>query len=171
MAGAADNEGAAPADAGTDNPGVVARPPLLYLSTLLAGLAADYVLPIGLVAEALGPGWRFGGSAALILFGVAGISWAFGHFARAGTNVPTNLPAETVVTGGPYRFSRNPIYLALSAFFVGLAVLFASDWALALFPVLLAVMRYGVIAREERYLERKFGATYLAYKARVRRWL
>ena len=81
------------------------------------------------------------------------------------------MPSTTVVTTGLYRLSRNPIYLGLAALYLGLAFAANSGWAVILLLPILAVMRYGVIAREERYLEAKFGDDYRAYKARVRRWL
>ncbi|NQV80212.1 MAG: isoprenylcysteine carboxylmethyltransferase family protein, partial [Alphaproteobacteria bacterium] len=93
------------------------------------------------------------------------------RFRRAGTAVQPYKPSTTVVTDGVYRFSRNPIYLGLTAFYLGLAFAVNSGWAILLLPLVLVVMHYGVIAREERYLEGKFGAAYRDYKNRVRRWL
>ncbi len=90
---------------------------------------------------------------------------------QAGTNVPTPLPGTALVRDGIYGHSRNPIYLGLTLVFLGLAALFNSLWFLALLPVVLAVMRYGVIAREERYPTCKFGDAYLKYKSRIGRWI
>ena len=95
----------------------------------------------------------------------------FREMSRAGTNVDPYRPATTVVTGGPYRFTRNPMYVGFTLMYVGI-----SAWTNALLPILLLpavqqLMRRGVIEREERYLERKFGDDYLRYKARVRRWI
>ena len=147
--------------------GVVVRPPLLYLGALLAGLAADWLHP----ARAMPAGYRFTLGPALVVAALALAFWAFARFRRAGTNVPTNRPTLALVTDGPYRFSRNPIYLGLTALYRGLAVIAGSLWAvLLIFPVL-AVMRWGVIAREERYLEARFGQPYRDYMARVRRWI
>ena len=80
-------------------------------------------------------------------------------------------PATALVTSGPYRFSRNPGYLALTLAYIGISVAADTVWMLALLLPALAIVRYGVIAREERYLEGKFGEAYLAYKAAVGRWL
>lgn len=87
------------------------------------------------------------------------------------TNVHPSLPATTLVVAGPFRFSRNPMYLARTLLYVGLALLANALWVLAALVPLLIVMHYGVIKREERYLERQFGDAYLQYRAAVRRWL
>ena len=92
-------------------------------------------------------------------------------FRAAGTPVPGNRPATTVVRTGPYRFSRNPIYLAFSALQVGIALWVDSLWLLATLVPALALMSFRVIPREERYLEARFPSEYLPYKSSVRRWL
>jgi protein-S-isoprenylcysteine O-methyltransferase Ste14 len=90
---------------------------------------------------------------------------------RAGTRVEANKPTTTIVTDGPYRFTRNPIYIGMFLGQAGLAIGFDSLWVLVMLMPFYLVIRYGVIAREEDYLDRKFGAAYRVYKARVRRWL
>ena len=90
---------------------------------------------------------------------------------RAGSNVPTSLPTTTIVETGPYRFTRNPIYPAMVLGLIGLAIVFNSLWLLLVAVPFALVIRYGVIAREEAYLERKFGDVYRRYRSRVRRWL
>ena len=90
---------------------------------------------------------------------------------RAGSNVPTRLPTTIIVETGPYRFTRNPIYLGMVLGLIGLAIAFNSLWPLMTLVPFALVIRYGVIAREEAYLERKFGDVYRHYRARVRRWL
>jgi len=92
-------------------------------------------------------------------------------FRRAGTSVPTQTPTTALVIRGLYHYSRNPIYIALSLVHLGVAVAVDSPWIAATLPIVLIVIRYGVIAREEAYLEAKFGQAYRDYKARVRRWL
>ena len=94
-------------------------------------------------------------------------------FVRSKTTInPIKIEkASALVTGGVYRFTRNPMYLAMTALYLGFALAFDSPVMLALLLPLLALMRWGVIAREERYMAAKFGAPYAAYKARVRRWL
>ena len=90
---------------------------------------------------------------------------------RAGTNIRPDLPTTALVTEGPFRFTRNPLYLGLTLMYAGIALLIPGTWPLLLLVPVLLVMRWGVIAREERYLERKFGEPYRAYLGRVRRWL
>jgi protein-S-isoprenylcysteine O-methyltransferase Ste14 len=99
------------------------------------------------------------------------VGWAIATITLAGSNVPTNLPTTTIVGTGPYRFTRNPIYLGMVLGLIGLAIALNSLWLLlTLVPFALAI-RYGVVAREEAYLERKFGDVYRRYCAHVRRWL
>lgn len=150
-----------------DHPGVITHPPFLYAGALVAGAALDWLVPLPMLAAGGGqvPG------IVLIALGVALGGWCAVLFVRAGTNVPTHKPSTTVVTGGPYRLSRNPIYVALTAISAGIALWANSAWMLGLILPTLVIMRIGVIDREERYLEAKFGDDYRSYKARVRRWL
>ena len=90
---------------------------------------------------------------------------------RAQTPVDPYSPSTAIVVEGPYRYTRNPLYLALTLFYLALASIVNSVWPLLLLPLVLLVIQRGVIAREERYLEQKFGEQYLRYKSRVRRWL
>jgi len=90
---------------------------------------------------------------------------------RAGTAVSTRIPTAALVTTGPFRFSRNPLSVSSTLFYLGIAIAAQSLWALVLLPVVLAVVQHGVIYREERYLEDRFGADYVRYKDRVRRWI
>jgi protein-S-isoprenylcysteine O-methyltransferase Ste14 len=152
-----------------DVAGVIAPPPLIYLAFLLAGLAIDWVLNIVLVDGDQTPRWAGGG--ALVLLAVVIMAFGVGGFSRAGTPVPTREPTRALVTTGVHGISRNPLYISLFLFYAGLAVLANSVAALVLLLPLALVIRYGVVAREERYLERKFGDAYLAYKARVPRWI
>jgi protein-S-isoprenylcysteine O-methyltransferase Ste14 len=99
------------------------------------------------------------------------LAWAIATITRAGSNVPTNRPTTTIVETGPYRFTRNPIYLSMMLGLIGLAIALNSLWLLLTLIPFALVIRYGVIAREEAYLERKFGDVYSRYRARVRRWL
>lgn len=154
-----------------DNPGVVVRPPRLYLAALALGLLVEFLLPSSLLdLNWLEPHQRIIGTA-FAACGFVLLSLCMMEFRRAGTNVPTNLPVTAIVEHGPYRFSRNPIYVALTIIYLGIAVAAKSAWVFGLIVPVLLIMRYGVVAREEAYRERKFGEAYLAYKERVRRWL
>jgi len=152
-----------------DRSGALVHPPVLYVGGLALGLVADRLWP--LPGFAFVPIARLAGGLALVLVGAAIIAAFLRQFRRAGTNVPVNRPTTALVTVGLYRYSRNPAYVGLTAIYLGLGVAFDSPWVVALAVPVLAAMRYGVIAREEAYLERKFGDAYRSYKARVRRWL
>lgn len=152
----------------SDRPDVIARPPRLALAALVVGLALDYAWPAPVLP---GTAMQYAAGSVLIVAGLALVLAAMGRFRKAGTNVPTPLPATALVTDGLYRFSRNPIYVGMSLVFAGVAVAADNAWLMGLWAVLLIVIRYGVIAREEVYLERKFGDDYRRYTASVRRWL
>ncbi len=153
----------------SDSAGVIAKPPLLYAGALALGLVAQAARPLPLIPPDAKLPRRLGG-VALLGAALAGVGWAMRTMGRAGTSVDVDTPTTALVTDGPYRYSRNPIYLALSALYLGVALLRNALWPVLLFPVLLAVMQRGVIEREERYLARRFGEEYLAYRGRVRRW-
>jgi protein-S-isoprenylcysteine O-methyltransferase Ste14 len=127
----------------------------------------DWLLPSASVANALSLPLGVG----LIAAGLTLMASFVRAFHRAGTAVEPWEPTTAIVTTGPYRISRNPGYLGMALVFSGIAVLAEALWAFAALVPTLAVMDRLVIAREERYLGRKFGAEYLDYKARVRRWL
>ena len=107
----------------------------------------------------------------LVLVGAATTLSAVGFFRRARTSLVPIRPSTTLVSTGPYRFTRNPMYLGLAVVYVGIACWLGTLWPLLLLPVVLVLVGSLVIAREERYLEAKFGEEYRAYRARVRRWL
>jgi protein-S-isoprenylcysteine O-methyltransferase Ste14 len=148
--------------------GVLFPPPLLYAGGFLLGIVLDWALALPRVPR---PPWVLGlGGLLLGIQAVVGFS-AFRQLRRARTNVNPYKPSTAVVTAGIYRRSRNPIYLSMTMLYLGLAlVLGVLGPLLLLLPVLL-VMHFGVIVREERYLDRKFGLAYRDYRASVRRWL
>jgi protein-S-isoprenylcysteine O-methyltransferase Ste14 len=158
-------------DPGT--PGVIARPPLLLLGAFLLGFVLDHLMPLPLRIPGTGLVHMISAviAGALILIGVAGFAASISNFSRAGTPVQGTKPTRTLVTTRIYRWSRNPIYLGMLFFLVGIGLAVRSPWILLLAVPLAITFRYGVIAREEVYLERRFGDAYLDYKARVRRWL
>jgi protein-S-isoprenylcysteine O-methyltransferase Ste14 len=152
---------------GEDNAEVVFAPPLFFLVPLALGWLLGYVapVPLGLPWWSALPALALIGSA-FVLFG-----WAMRTLHAKGTTHLPARPTAAIVAEGPYAVTRNPIYLAMALMYLGIALLAGLAWALALFPVAVAGVRWGAIAREERYLERKFGDAYLAYKGRVRRWV
>lgn len=148
-----------------DSAGVIAPPPLIFLGGLALGIALDVVLG-GSVPDGL---WPLG--VVVILAGVTLQGTFIAAFRRARTNIRPDRPTNTIVTTGPYRFTRNPAYIGMTLIFAGIAVVADTPWALVMLVPTLVVVDRGVIAREERYLEQKFGEAYLDYKSRVRRWL
>jgi protein-S-isoprenylcysteine O-methyltransferase Ste14 len=151
----------------TDNPGVIAQPPRIFLAALAVGFALELAWPTHFVGGVP----RFASGALLLVLGSWLVSTAMRQQRAAGTNIETHRPTETIVSDGLYRFSRNPIYLGLFGIYLGMAVLGDSLWVLGLVVPLFALMHFGVILREERYLDRKFGDVYRRYRAIVRRWL
>jgi protein-S-isoprenylcysteine O-methyltransferase Ste14 len=147
---------------------VIVRPPLAWGLAIVAGLALDWVRPLPFLPPGLPAGWL--GTIVFILALTLAVS-AIMTISRAGSNVPTNRPTTTIVERGPYRFTRNPIYLGMFLGLVGLAIAFDNLWLLLMLVPFALVIRYGVVAREEAYLERKFGDVYGGYRSRVRRWL
>ncbi len=150
-----------------DSPHVIVLPPLLYIAALAAGLLLNWAVPQPILSGDV----RYWVGGLLAALGVLIAAWARSLMERAGTNVNPMLPTTAIVTRGPFRFSRNPLYFALNLMYVGLALLTNAGWVLALIVPLLLVMHYGVIRREERDLEAKFGDGYRGYRARVRRYL
>ena len=154
----------------TGTAGVIARPPLLFLTALLLGFVLDRLLPLPFaIPEADLVRWMIVGS--LILIGVALAAAGMRNFSRAETPVPTYEPTRALVTTGIHGWTRNPIYLGLFLIYGGVGIGARSPWILILLLPLAFTIRYGVVGREEAYLERLFGDAYRAYKARVRRWL
>tara|TARA_B110001454_G_scaffold71502_1_gene69497 strand:- start:3885 stop:4355 length:471 start_codon:yes stop_codon:yes gene_type:complete len=151
-----------------DSAHVTFPPPFVYLGFLLIGLAADRVIgqPLGLPLLTRGVL-----AIALIAPGVGLLLAASGLFRRAGTDVKPWKTATALVDSGVYRFTRNPMYLGMALLYAGLAFAFASAGALLLLAVVIGIIQTQVIAREERYLETKFGDVYREYKQRVRRWI
>ena len=158
---------AAPEEKG---PNTVIRPPLLYGLGLALGLGLDALVPVSLAAG-VDRDVRYATAAAVVLAALALAGTAFFQFRRAGTNVPTWQPTLALVTDGLYARSRNPIYIALNLLYLGIAIATGSAWMLVLLLPLLLVLQFGVILREEAYLEEKFGQSYRDYRKRVRRWL
>ena len=145
----------------------LARPPLVYLSLIAVGSILEFFWRLPFLPDVLAvPVGIVLAMAAVALFTVS-----VGKFREAGTPVPGNQPTTAIVRTGAYRFSRNPIYLAFSLLHLGIAIWANSLWLVATLVAAVLVMALVVIPREERYLERRFGADYLDYKNSVRRWI
>lgn len=158
------------AQAGTgtrDHAGVPVPPPLIYVAGFLIGVAVEIAVPVDWPPAAVAiPVAVAGGALWLALDGTAMRS-----FGRAGTSMVPVRPSTALVVEGPYRFTRNPMYLGMACLYVALAFALGIVWALALLPAVILTVDRVVIAREEPYLEAKFGAAYGDYKRRVRRWV
>lgn len=150
-----------------DNAGVIVKPPFIYLGFLTAGIVLGALYP----AHFFAAGIRIFAGTVPILSGVTIVAAAFRQFQKAGTNVNPFEPTLALVTAGVYRFSRNPMYVSLTAGYLGIAIAADNLWAVAFLVPILLIMHYGVILREEKYLERKFGGAYRRYKSSTRRWL
>jgi protein-S-isoprenylcysteine O-methyltransferase Ste14 len=148
--------------------GIIAPPPLLYLGALIGGLVVQATAPFPITSS--GPmSWIPG--LVLLLAGAALARWAFVTMRRIGTSANPRERSSALATNGPFRLSRNPIYVAMTSLYLGAALVGNSWWPLLLLVPLVLVMHWGVILREERYLEAQFGEAYRRYKSVVRRWL
>jgi protein-S-isoprenylcysteine O-methyltransferase Ste14 len=154
---------------GAGTAGVIARPPLIFISALAFGVVFDRLLPLPFPLQ--------DGSAALwiiasllILLGLALMIAGIRNFSQAGTPVPTNQPTSALVTTGIHGWTRNPIYLGMFLLYGGIGIALRNPAILILALPLAFIIRHGVVGREEAYLERRFGESYRTYKTRVRRW-
>jgi len=153
-----------------DTPGVIAPPPLLALAVLLLGLALDWMFPADLLALLLTRSERIAIAVILIAAGAALAIAAMRGFRSAGTHVEPWKPSLALVTDGIFAWLRNPMYVGATFGLAGFAFALASDWMLVMTVVFVPVIHFGVVKREEHYLEAKFGDAYRAYKARVPRY-
>lgn len=151
-----------------DHANVLMHPPILWVLLVAVGYGLDFLLPLPFLPLAFLAVWV---GVAVWLAGFAFAAVAIAQFHRAGTDVRTHTPTASIVDTGIFARSRNPIYGGAHIGVVGAAIALDSLWILAMLAPFYVVIRYGVVAREEAYLERKFGQGYLAYTAKVRRWI
>jgi protein-S-isoprenylcysteine O-methyltransferase Ste14 len=147
-------------------PAIIAPPPLLFAGPWLVGFLLDLIVPLPRLPLAL----RLVGLP-LMAAGVALLAWFLRTMRRAGTPVDPREAPTALVQAGPFRYTRNPAYSGWTLLYLGVALLAGSRWALILLPAVLVAVDWGVIRREERYLQDRFGADYREYRRRVRRWL
>lgn len=153
-----------------DNPGVIAPPPLIFLSGLLLGGIIQWFYPVYILsAEYLIVSRIFG--VLVIVFGLGIVLIAKAKMQKAETNIEPWKPTNAIISDGIYSLSRNPVYVAMIFICLGVTLIFNSLWFLPFLILVLLVMHYGVILREEKYLEKKFGTEYSDYKREVRRWI
>ena len=149
-------------------PGIRVPPPAFYLAALAIGIALEYLLwPI----PVLGAPSKYVIASILIIVSVLIMPPVLMRFRRAATSFDVRKAASTLITDGPYRFSRNPTYVSLTMLYLGVGILINDGWVLILVIPVFFVMDLWVIRREEHHLEATFGEQYLRYKGTVRRWL
>lgn len=151
-----------------DHPDIVFYPPVLAALAPLAAWGLHVLAPLDIVPD---DGlFRLTGVAVLALANALGITAIYVFKAR-GTNVSPHHPGLRIVTAGPYRYTRNPMYLGIALFQLGLGLATPLDWAIGIAPLALAALHFGVVLREEAYLTAKFGAPYTDYLNSTRRWV
>ncbi len=153
--------------ASPDHAGVAFHPPFLLALAILAGFLARWLVPLSFLSPSLAT--SLGTVIIAAAFGV--FFWALYTMRTGNASIPTSEPTDAIVVRGPFRFSRNPIYLSMLLLQVGIGIRANSLWFLGLAAVSAVLLWWGVISREEQYLERKFGTEYVSYKGRVRRWI
>ena len=147
--------------------GAIAPPPLIALAVIALGVTLGELWP----AEIIPTPWQYIVGGAIIAASMLLITNAFQHFGQANTPVPTYRTPPTLVTSGVYAITRNPIYLSMMLLIMGLGVTLDNIWLLLLAAVFQQIIRWGVIAREEKYLETQFGEQYRSFKEQTRRWI
>jgi len=137
------------------------------LLALIAAMALHHFWPLPAAPRALAVAL----GATLSVLGVGIAAWGRITLVKGGTNVNPYKPTTSIISGGPFGFTRNPLYVGIQSLYVGLSLLLGTWWGLVLLLPAFLILHYGVVLREEVYLERKFGEAYLLYKGTVRRWL
>jgi protein-S-isoprenylcysteine O-methyltransferase Ste14 len=150
-----------------DHAGVAFRPPVLLGAVLITVFALKRLFHPHVVSQSI----ALSAGPAVTILAVAFAVWAVITMKRGGSSVPTHLPTDAIVRRGPYRLSRNPIYVSMIGLLLGVGIWSDNVWFLPLVIVFAGLLQWGVISREENYLERKFGDEYASYKSKVRRWL
>jgi protein-S-isoprenylcysteine O-methyltransferase Ste14 len=154
-----------------DRPGVILFPPLILLIAAALAVILEFVVPLSFFPAPGVGSWLSWLGALLFLVG-GGLSIAGSReFQKRGTNIDPRRPALKVVDTGPYRYTRNPMYLGMVIALAGFVLAFSLEWGVPVWVVFAIVLHYGVVVREERYLRAKFGASYEALLARTRRWI
>ncbi len=152
-----------------DSAEIVAKPPVIYGIPLLIGILLNSffslkIFPEGTSTSLLILSWI------LVVFGFFIAGWVLSIFLKKGEDISPDRPTKIIITNGPFRFSRNPVYLSLNIVYFGISLILNNLWLIIFWPFAFLILRYGVVSKEEQYLERKFGKKYLVYKKRTRRW-
>ena len=167
--GATESDRSAEVLGAADSPGMANwRPISIQSSSVLLGLLLHFFWPVTIPLAAV-MGWVAG--PAIIGLGAVVIAWSFLQFAKTSTTLRPDRSANTLIRTGPFRYSRNPLYVSVCFLHIGIALWVNSLWLLSMVVVTVVLMSRAVIAPEEEYLEREFGGEYIAFEASVRRWL
>lgn len=150
-----------------DNPGVIMFPPLLYTLALALGVLISFLFPYKFLSNTIAVSFGF----ILSIIGVVLLFNAARAFVKSKTNVDPRRSTFLIISHGIYRFTRNPMYLGFTLIFIGISFLTSSWFSFILIIPLLIIVQRGIVEREEKYLEKKFGKEYINYKVKVRRWL
>jgi protein-S-isoprenylcysteine O-methyltransferase Ste14 len=153
-----------------DRPNVIAFPPLILVISIALGFALQWLMPLGWIVR-IDQTWRIGVGAIVAVIGALITIRGARALAHRGTNINPMLPTLAIATEGIFRWTRNPMYVGGTFLMIGIALIFALDWLLLLLVPSVLILHFGVVMREERYLERKFGDEYRRYKASVPRYL
>jgi protein-S-isoprenylcysteine O-methyltransferase Ste14 len=153
----------------SDSAGVIAPPPVLFVAAWTTAAALHHIVPFTLTRRTGAHRQVVG--AVMVAAGACLSAMVVRRFAHASTPVSPMRPTRALVIDGPYRYSRNPDYVGQTLIYAGSAILSNKAWPIVVLPVTLALVKYGVIAREERYLSARFGEAYRRYAGRVPRWL
>lgn len=149
--------------------GVYLPPPALYVAIFVAGLTLDRARPLRIPGPSLASRSIVG--VVLIVAAIGLAVWSISVFWRRGTSIVPIKASTALVESGPFRFSRNPMYVSLAVAYVGATLIANTLWPLVLFPLLILLVHSLVIVREERYMQQIFGQPYTEYRGRVRRWI
>ena len=152
-----------------DVPGVIVFPPLILLGVLVVGILLDWLVPLSFLSPIPIP-VRFTVGPLLFLLGLVSAIVGSRIFHRIGTNVNPMQPALKLADQGIFAHLRNPMYVGMGLAVIGIVIAFAFEWTLFALVIGALVMHFGVVLREERYLERKFGDDYRSYRASVPRY-
>ncbi len=155
----------------TRGPGTPFPPTLLFVLGLLFAWWLHAAIPVGFAGAAAAGPWLTTLGAIILAVGTGVFWWGMATFARARTGIMLQSPASRLVTAGPYRWSRNPMYVGFVAMYLGFSLLMNSLWPLVLLPAVIVLLELIVVAREERYLRATFGPAYEEYCQRVKKWL
>ncbi len=150
-----------------DNAGVITIPPFIHIGFLALAIGLHYVWPIDMLPAP----WQYILPTLLVLIAVYLGKQSVPEFKKTGTTLDVRTPTTAIITSGAYQYTRNPIYLGMAILHIAIGILIDNLWAVLTVIPAMIVMTEGVIKREEKYLEGKFGDSYRNYKSQVRRWL